>query len=138
MILKRTLEQRNGLYLTCVWSSIKCCILSMASSKNSNQRSIQIGGEHMCPDIQLSNNSILEMLIADFFIAIIFLIVLWNQIGLNNFLKRLDMLVMISIFLVGRKLEARLYFFLHSSSSSYELSEDLIEVNFQNIENLWK
>ncbi len=52
-------------------------------------------------DIQHSNNLILEMAIADVFIARIYLIVLLNFLGLNNFLKRLGVLLVISRFLVG-------------------------------------
>ena len=97
--------------MLCVSESQSNAISSLAPSKKSYQMSIQAGMERVCQtDIQHSNNSILEMVIADFFIARTYLIVLLNLFDLNNFLKRLGMLVAISMFLVGRKLEGRLYF----------------------------
>ncbi len=51
------------------------------------------------------------MVIADFFIARIYLIVLLNCLGLNNILERLGIVVVNSRFLVGMKLEVRIYFF---------------------------
>ncbi len=112
MILKRRVQQRNGLHMMkmlCVSESQSNTVSSLASSKKSRQMSIQTGIEHTCQtDIQHSNNSILETAIADFFIAQTYLIVLLNWFSLNNFLKRLGMLVVTSRFLVGRILEVRL------------------------------
>ncbi len=63
------------------------------------------------PDIRHSNNAILELVIADFFITRIYVMGKLNQIGSANFLKRPDMLEAISNFPIGRILEVRLSIF---------------------------
>ncbi len=54
--------------MLCVSESQSNATSSLASSKKAYQMSIQAGMEHTCQtDIQNSNNSILEMTIANFF-----------------------------------------------------------------------
>ena len=54
--------------MLCVSESQSNAVSSLASSKKSYQMSIQAGMERVCQtDIRHSNNSILEMAIADFF-----------------------------------------------------------------------
>ncbi len=65
----------------------------------------------LIPNIQIFQYLRWQLLI--FFIMRTYLIVLLNQLDLNNFLKRIGMLVVISRFLVERKLEVNFSFFYH-------------------------
>ncbi len=75
------------------------------------------------------------MAIADSFIVRSYLIVLVNQFDLNNFLKRLGMLVVISRFQVGRKLEVSFFLLTFIPMFANKLSGDLLDINFQAIYN---
>ncbi len=83
-----------------VWSSIKCFVLVFILKK-SYQMIIQTSIDHTFKtDIWYTTNSILEIAIAGFFILRKYQIVMLNQLGLNNFLKRLGMLEVMGVFIL--------------------------------------
>ncbi len=120
--------------MSCVSESQSNVVSSLASSKSHIKCAFKPVWRICQTVIQHSNYSILETTSADLFMARIYLIMLMNWLGLNNFFIWQDMLLVISWFLVGRKLKVRLYFCLtFMFVFANKLFSDLLDINFQAI-----
>ncbi len=105
-----------------------------SSKKSSCQMTIQTGMECTCQsDIHHTSNAILEMAIADFFIAKIFQRGLWSPLNLSNCWRRRNMWG-VTLKSTQEKIRGKNnYLNLFSFYKSNQTLDELLDINFQSI-----